>query len=597
MKILRWVSKNLQFKHVNHQIFVLMIVTITIPLVIMSVVTYIYSVKSVKNEFQNSSYLILNNLSFNIDQYLHSIEMGTLTAQMDQKLQDALIHWNNTEDKEALESIQYQNAIEHFMSTIEMTIKNVDSVQIFVNDRVFYSTSSRSVDYDIHTFSNKDWYKQTLERKGGIVLLGTHKPFHRKSSSESILSVARVINKKGTRQPLGVLLINIRSKSLSEILDLSESHDRNFVILDEKGELIYHSEDTQIELTKKNGSFLTIKENETGSFYTQIDGENSYLNFVTSPYSGWKVIQYIDEEKMTKQADLLRRITLGLALGSLVTALLFLYILYTRVTKPIIFLSEQVKLVGKGKFDVNLSSTRQDEFGVLFQGIRKMVSDIQNFIERSSVLKAQQKIAQYRALKSQINPHFLANALESIQMKAVLNKQRDISEMVGLLGRLFRSYIQTGKETVSLNEELNHTRLYVKVQQMRFGDKIQYVENLAPTSDSVKILHFSLQPLIENGIVHGLERKNGPGMLEVTTTFSGKELHIMVKDNGVGMDSNQLQEIRLRLSQPSNTLAEEHIGIKNVHDQIQYYFGNQYGIEIDSKLGEGTTVTMRVPSE
>ncbi|MCS0542803.1 cache domain-containing protein, partial [Aeromonas veronii] len=268
-------------------------------------------------------------------------------------------HWNNTEDKKAIESIQYQNAIEHFMSTIEMTIKNVDSVQIFVNDRVFYSTSSRSVDYDIYTFSNKDWYKQTLERKGGIVLLGTHKPFHQKSSSESILSVSRVINKKGTRQPLGVLLINIRSKSLSEILDLSESHDRNFVILDEKGELIYHSEDTQIELTKKNGSFLTIKENETGSFYTQIDGENSYLNFVTSPYSGWKVIQYIDEEKMTKQADLLRRITLGLALGSLVTALLFLYILYTRVTKPIIFLSEQVKLVGKGKFDVNLSSTRQ----------------------------------------------------------------------------------------------------------------------------------------------------------------------------------------------------------------------------------------------
>ena len=210
---------------------------------------------------------------------------------------------------------------------------------------------------------------------------------------------------------------------------------------------------------------------------------------------------------------MLRKVILGLAFFSIGMAMLFMMILYIRVTEPIIFLSRQVKKIGRGNFNVNLTSKRQDEFGGLYQGISKMVMDIQDYIERSSVLKAQQKLAHYRALKSQINPHFLANALESIQMKAVLSKQRDIAEMIGVLGQLFRFNIQSGKETITLEEELTHIRLYIQVQQMRFGDKIQYVENLAPTSESMRLLHFSLQPLVENSFVHGLERKNGNGLL------------------------------------------------------------------------------------
>jgi len=180
-------------------------------------------------------------------------------------------------------------------------------------------------------------------------------------------------------------------------------------------------------------------------------------------------------------------------------------------------------------------------------------------------------------------------------MKAVLSKQRDIAEMIGVLGQLFRFNIQSGKETITLEEELTHIRLYIQVQQMRFGDKIQYVENLAPTSESMRLLHFSLQPLVENSFVHGLERKNGTGLLEVSSTFSGRDMLIMVNDNGVGIDEEQLQYLKKRLAQSSSTLTEEHIGLKNVHEQIRYYFGDQYGIEIDSILGVGTTVTIRIP--
>lgn len=589
-----------QFKHVNHQIFLLMILTITIPLLIISMVIYIYSVSSVKKEYQESSNLILNNLSFNIDQYLQSIEIGTQNAQMDDRLHHALENWSSMKQETIdFQSIQYENSIETFISSLEVTIKNIDSVQIYIGDRVFYSTIYNESDYNVNNLLDKEWYKRTIEQKGKIVLFGTHKPFQRVNTSEKVISVARVINKGGTRDPLGVLLIDIRLNSLREILKLSENSNRNFVILDENGSVVYSSDTslvtTSMRLKLHSKNLLSFLGREAGNYYTTINGVNSYVNFVTSPYSEWTVIQYIGEKEMTKHADTLRKMILGLAIGSIGTAILFMLILYLRVTKPITYLSNQVILVGKGNFDVNLQSNRHDEFGVLYNGINKMVLDLQVFIERSSVLKAQQKLAQYRALKSQINPHFLANALESIQMKSIINKQRDIAEMIGILGQLFRSCIQTGKETVSLEEELHHIRLYIKVQQMRFGDKIRYIEKLSTYSESVQILHFSLQPLVENGIVHGLEQKGGNGMLEIITLFSGKDLLIKIRDNGVGMDEENVLKIRERLLQPLNTLDKLHIGIKNVHDQIRYYYGDQYGIEIESQLGKGTTVTIRIP--
>ncbi|OAB32066.1 hypothetical protein PMSD_18175 [Paenibacillus macquariensis subsp. defensor] len=600
MNIFRQLSQRFQMRHVNRQIFILMICTITIPLTIMSGIVYFFSLQTVKNEYQDSANLILNNLSFNIDQYLQSIEKGTLTAQLDGQLQNSLVQWadnraNHIEDI----GIQYRSVIEHFVSTIEMTIKNVDSVQIYAGDRVFYSVNFNQADYDDSNFLQENWYKQTLASKGKIVIFGTHKPFHRLNSKEPVMSIARVINKTGSKQHLAIILVDIRLDSLREILNLSENSNRKFLIVDDKGSVIYSSEEDQENpLVLSNSDYTSLERvlaNDTGSFYAPFAGKQSYLDFITSPYSGWKVIQYIDEQEMAKDANMFRLIILGFAFCSLVTALLFMYILSVRVTKPIILLSRQVRSVGLGKFDVNLRSDRQDEFGVLYRGIRKMVEDLQSHIERSSNMIAQQKIAQYGALKSQINPHFLANALESVQMKAVLSGQRDIAEMVGLLGRLFRIHIQTGKDVVSLREELVHTRLYIKVQQMRFGDKIQYSENLAPNSDTANVLHFSLQPIIENAIVHGLERRVSTGLLEISTTVLDNCLLIKIKDNGAGMDETQITGLRERLMDTSDTLGEAHIGIKNVHDRIRYYFGDQYGIEVESSLGAGTTVTIRIP--
>ncbi|GAF09224.1 sensor histidine kinase [Paenibacillus pini] len=515
---------------------------------------------------------------------------------MDGQLQNALEKWMSKPEED--QKLNYQNVIQHFIATLEMTIKNVNSVQIYSGNQLFYSANFNRADIDYENFEQDEWYKKTVQRKGAIVIFGTHTPFHKMNSTEKVISIARVINKTGGKQPLGVMLVDIRLDSLSEILNLSENTKRNFVITDQTGAIIYASNNLDISkpLQMDRQVFSKVLNEQSGSFNTTFAAHSSYLNFVTSPYSGWKVIQYMDEKEMTKDSALLSTIILALAVGSIGMAVLFMIIMRSRVTEPIIFLKRQVEKVGMGNFDVDLGSTRRDEFGVLYQGLRKMVEELQNYIERSSRAIVQQKVARLGALKSQINPHFLANTLESVQMKAILSGDREIAEMVGTLGQLFRIHTQMSKDIIPLHQELEHIRLYVKVQQMRFGDKIQYVENLAPDTESLQVVHFSLQPLIENAIIHGLERQVGAGLLEVSSTLSENLLLITIRDNGTGVSHEQLLNLQQRISNHSDVDMDSHIGLINVNERIRLYFGEQYGIYIHSELGEGTTITIRLPA-
>ncbi|GIP28521.1 histidine kinase [Paenibacillus sp. J23TS9] len=596
MKSSLWLRRIFHMRHLNTQIFVLMILTVTIPLLIISAIIYSASLQTVKSEYTSSSDLILNNLSFNIDQYLQSIEKGTLYAHMDGQLQNALEKWINNPDDDQKLSSQY--IIQHFISTLEMTIKNVDSVQIYAGHQLFYSANFNRADLHYENFEQEDWYLKTLAKKGGIVIFGTHTPFHKIDTKEKVISIARVINKTGGKQPLGVMLVDIRLDSLREILSLSENTKRNFAITDPSGAIIYASKNPDFSKPMQIDSqkFEQVLGQQTGSFYSYFEGHDSYFNFVTSPYSGWKVIQYTNEKEMTKDSAMLGRIILFLAVGSIGMAIIFLLIMRARVTRPIIFLKRQVERVGMGNFDVDLGSKRQDEFGVLYQGLRKMTQELQDYIERSSKAKVQQKIARLGALKSQINPHFLANALESVQMKAILNDQREIGEMIGTLGQLFRIHTKMSKDIVSLEQELQHIRLYIKVQQMRFGDKIQYSEQLEPHTESLQVVHFSLQPLIENAIIHGLERRVGPGLLEVCAVQNENQLLITVRDNGAGMSADQLVALQRRLAEQSESGDDNHIGLVNVQERIHLYFGTHYGMTIDSHLGIGTTITIRLPA-
>jgi len=591
-------KKHKKMGRLNQQIFLIMILTVTLPLFIISAVLYFISFNGLKTQHESSSHLILTNLSFNIDQYLQSIEKATLSAITDDELQLALENWPiiSSSDEEELK-IQYEKEIEDFAGTLEVSIKNIDSVQIYVDDRVFYSANFNRSDYYLENFMDSDWYKETIEAKGKIIIFGTHKPFQRPNATDSVISIARVINKAGSKKALSVMLIDIRLDSLQEILSKSETTNRNFIILDKNNQIIYASDSALNEqhIPTLIDTFNNKLVQNEKSYSATINNVNSYVNFVDSSYSGWKVIQYIPVNEITKYAKEIQLNIFALTIMSFATALLFFFILHGRVTKPIISLAQQVKQVGLGNFNIQFNSNRNDEFGVLHKGINRMVSDLKLHVQRLSDAKVQQKMTQYGALKSQINPHFLANTLETIQMKVIINGDRETSEMIGKLGLLFRGLIPSGKETLSLEEELSQLRLYIQIQQYRFANKMSYEEVLAENSSQAQILHFILQPIVENAFVHGLERKLDKGFIRIQTHINDKLLLITVEDNGIGIPPQRLEELQKKLNESDQLTEEEHVGLKNVHDRIRFYYGEQYGISINSKENSGTKITLSLP--
>lgn len=599
MKLFKNLIQHIKRLRINQQIFLLVIIMITVPLLISSTIIYFYSLQSIKKEHEVSSDLILNNLSFNIDQYLNNIESGVLGIYMKSDFQKILEQWGETKPEvDPYLNLQTESELGRFIGSIHSSVSDIESVQIYTDKQIFHSSFLKYNVIDVIDMKDSLKYQRVIEAKGGLIFFGTHTSEHG-SNNQEIISIGRAINKKGSKQALGAIFINIKLDAIRDILSLSETSNRRFVIFDDQGSVIFASDDSivgsNMQLTPDNQALKQVLLKDKSSFYTEVNHVNSFINYVSSPYSGWTVAQYIDQSEMTKQSDKLRGIVFLLGIISFFVAISFMYILRKRVTKPIIQLSNQVVSFGKGNLDTRLENERQDEFGVLYQEINQMADDLCEYIERTSVLKAKQKIAQYSALKSQIHPHFLANALESIQMQAVINDQREISEMIGLLGELFRKVTQSGKDLVPLEDELSHIRLYIQVQQIRFGDRVQYVEKVAPETLTKDVLHFLLQPFVENAIIHGLEPKYENGYIQIESQIVEQNMQINIHDNGVGMSKDRLEDIRKNLAQQSERLENKRIGIKNVHDQIRYYFGKEYGVEIESQLGVGTTVTITLP--
>ncbi len=221
----------------------------------------------------------------------------------------------------------------------------------------------------------------------------------------------------------------------------------------------------------------------------------------------------------------------------------------------------------------------------------------------AEMLETQALIA---ALQNQINPHFLYNTLESIRSKALLHDEEEIATMIETLALLFRYNVGRGKETASLSDELENVKNYIKIQNYRFRDKFVLeidMSEMEDVLDSYQIPPLTLQPLVENAIHHGLERKMDQGLIRIYCTLSQRELLIYVQDNGIGIPAETVDRIRQRIHEtvgvPQRTSKGTDgsgIALNNVHQRLQILFGPQYGLELMSTPNIGTQICLSLPT-
>jgi two-component system sensor histidine kinase YesM len=207
---------------------------------------------------------------------------------------------------------------------------------------------------------------------------------------------------------------------------------------------------------------------------------------------------------------------------------------------------------------------------------------------------SKQNEIKFKMMASQINPHFLFNALESIRMKAHLKGEKEISNVVRLLGKMMRKNLEAGSRTVTLQNEIDVVRCYLEIQKFRYESRLQYELHVDPLAEQVHVLPLIIQPIVENAVIHGLENTEAGGVVCIKARLIDGSVQIEVADNGAGMTAEKLESLYQSLEDQEDG-EHNRIGLRNVHMRLQLSYGSEHGLVIQSELGLGTKVRFSIP--
>ena len=287
-------------------------------------------------------------------------------------------------------------------------------------------------------------------------------------------------------------------------------------------------------------------------------------------------------------------------LAILVLGLLLAFLLHRMITPPITALQNRITKISSGDFSFDPAIEWNNELGDIGRGINSMSASVTALMDHRLEDEKQKQDLEYRMLQNQINPHFIYNTLNSIKWMATIQHAPGIAEMVTALSRLLKSVSKSNERLVPLYEEFALLNDYFTIQQYRYGGTItldvSYIED-EKLNHSCLIPRFTLQPLVENAIFHGIEPKGSAGevTLRVERDTANGDVLIRLTDDGIGMTAEQAAKA-LQEPGPEEAAAKyRHVGMWNVHERLQYSFGEAYGLSIESEHGVGTTVMVRLP--
>jgi len=497
-------------------------------------------------------------------------------------------------------SVQYENT-----EAVKEAYRHNDLLNKMLDDYMQYSDISIFIDNPTMLTANRyivvddairaeDWYRAAMDSRGEVAWC-----IAMPEKQDGYLVLVRKIL---TNDPAisGVLQIRVSHNFLK--LMIGDSTFETKVLLDDHR--IFFSTDykeigTSMEiLPQSNASPNTV------SGRVVFEGQN-VLAVQNKLRTHNQSSLYFTSVTMNRAADShINRLTQMLAvivLISLLLPLVFIWVFVRAFSGRIDFLRGQMSKVAQGNFTVIEDFGANDELGELYADMRFMISSIEAlykeiYAERLTnerLLNEQQSI-QFKMLSSQINPHFFFNTLESIRMKALAGGETEVARIIKLLGKSIRHVLEIGDVLVTLESELKYIEIYFEIQAFRFADRIQYRMEISDAVDTAqyRLLPLLIQPIVENAIVHGLEKKAGQGLVTIEITKDGTDMRIAITDNGVGMDKNRQDLVTRQIDGQSRTTS---IGLHNIQERIKLYYGSAYGIRLASDAAQGTSVVMTLP--
>lgn len=573
----------------KYRFFLIFSALAVVPLFLFSYIAYNHYINLSNSQITETSSKIMEQAVQETDSVFgsmqHILELVQYTSPNEETILQELGKFADPNSEHSDQDIYEANKkMKYIFQNFVFSTENINGIFIFTPSKVVLGqgygngVDVRS-DYDP---AGEDWYEKTLELEGKIYVDGVKERDYLLNDTPSI-SFSMCVYDVYSRDFLGVLYINCSQEifSLDTVNVLPEATE--FVIKREN-EILYKSNPFDWE-----NSSETNKESHKIEYNQEIAGEGVTLTAVF--------------DKAGLAADF--RVTLSLMLFALVVFLILFivlaYFLARYLTEPITALSHiMAHPREKNRAVESPYMNRTDEIGTLYNQYQTMLEENNRYIKSEYENKMILMDTQMKALESQINAHFLYNTLEAINSLAEIEEAEDISVMALALGDMFRYSIKTKGALVTLEKELAHVKNFVAIQQIRFDNGFRFEMDVPEELYSCRILKLILQPLVENALYHGLLHCNAGSSIYLSARKENKIIYFTVKDDGVGMASETLEQLQKLLEEKPkfgelSQHANESIGLKNINARIRLYYGEDYGLSVKSEQGCGTTVQIKIP--
>lgn len=543
----------------------------------------VYEVRSVAVDYVSQ---LISQLNGEIDRYVGYMEDVSEVVSKN----SAVMRWIEADDGMGrAESIVMEDAVQIQMTGIANTRKDIANMGVFVEpDRAIFDTRGKQLNSFID-YKSTDWYQSAVG--GDAVITSSHVQNVIAGRYDWVVTMSKPILHSSGRV-LGVLMVDLNYSLINNLCESVDMGNRGYIYLvDREGNIIYHPEQQLI--------YLQIQSEHTdidlGENSVQIvgSGESEKLYITNhSTRTGWTVVGVAYQDEILRNQRNIFGFYILIFIAFLAVGVILSAIICAAITKPLKRLVEAMQRVQADSLNTKIEINSPTEVASLSHAFNDMTAQLSESIRHRELAQEQRRKSELKALQAQINPHFLYNTLDSIIWMAENDKSEEVVEMTAALARLFRSSISESRELVPLAVEIANIRSYLTIQQMRYKEKLRFEINIPMELHQYQIPKLSLQPLVENAIYHGIKQRESGGCINLSGWLQEDSMVLEVADDGIGMTDEQIAGIYA--AYPSGNGSG--IGVKNVNDRIKLTYGQQYGLEYQSKSGKGTRVQLILPT-
>lgn len=585
MKMKRW---NNLYLTLRSKLVILFFLLTLIPFVVSGVMIYQKYTSNVESSARAYTQQFVSQININLDNYLRELDKLTMMPFYDNMVLEILKNHSEPTRKPAFIIGNEAEKMTLFLSSLSFGRPELKGAFVIANNGIIFS----NLDYQTYnpTADTVKWLDKRTRYDINVFVIPPHLPPYYIRQEEPVFSILREIRDPYSNQLLGCIKIDLAQAAFNRIVDTSSvSKESNIYITDWEGNIFYP--------IAQQGKVLALPEKGNAV----IEGKGYLTAYETSYLTGLNIIGVIAENDLKRDAIQLVRFTSYISLLSLLLAAVLAVLVASGITKPILRLQKKMKKVQMGNFEERVSVVSRDEVGDLCAGFNLMMDEINRLVKEVYETKLRERDAELSALQSQINPHFIYNTFELVNMIAVENHQFEICDIISSLGKLLRYTVDKKERLVLLLEEIKFIKAYKRILASRYGDRIRIEMDIDPSLDCCLVPKLILQPLVENAIQHGIREHQG--IVRIRAAKGERCLLLSVEDDGVGMIEEQCRNLEEKIygneSYPEELerFGEEKKGyaLRNVHQRLRLLYGEQYGLAMDTKVEKGCKFVLRLP--